>query len=221
MKKSRITMDTKIRVIVADDHPIVREGICACLRRDRRIDVVATASDANSLATQIADIPCDLVLSDIGMQGVNGESNAIAFLKRLVRQVPRPYVVAVTMIAHPQMIAGLFHLGVDGVVDKRDTVQSLSEAITAITGGRRFASPHAWEVLSAVQDGASAGAGTLSAREWDVFRLYASGMTIPEIAREFGRSSKTVATQRRCAMRKLGLRSELELIAYLQQIGLA
>lgn len=166
-------------------------------------------------------VPCDFVFSDIGMRGVNGESNSIAFLKRLVRQVPRPHIVAVTMIAHAQMLAGLLNLGVEGVVDKRDTLPSLSEAITAISGGRRFASARATELLAAEPAWAPARAGTLSAREWEVFRLYASGMRMAEIARQFGRSNKTIATQRRSAMRKLGLQNEFELIAYLQQIGLA
>ncbi|SAL22216.1 response regulator transcription factor [Caballeronia telluris] len=214
-------MDKKIRVIVADDHPVVLDGICAYLRQDRRVEVVATARDAAGLATLVSDVPCDFVFSDIGMRGVNGESNSIAFLKRLVRQVPRPHIVAVTMIAHAQMLAGLLNLGVEGVVDKRDTLPSLSEAITAISGGRRFASAHASELLAAEPAWAPARAGTLSAREWEVFRLYASGMRMAEIARQFGRSNKTIATQRRSAVRKLGLENEFELIAYLQQIGLA
>jgi two-component system capsular synthesis response regulator RcsB len=214
-------MENKIRVIVADDHPVVLEGICAFLRQDPRVDVVATAHDAAALAPLVSDVPCDFVFSDIGMQGVNGESNAIGFLKRLLRQIPRPHIVAVTMIAHAQMLAGLLCLGVEGVVDKRDTLQSLREAITTISDGRRFASPLALELLSSEPSWAPARAGTLSAREWEVFRLYAGGMAITDIARQFGRSSKTIATQRRSAMRKLGLDSEFELIAYLQQIGLA
>lgn len=213
-------MQRKIRVIVADDHPVAREGIGAYLRRDRRIDLVGMASDANSLASLLSDRSCDFVFSDIGMQGMNGESNSISFLRRLAREAQRPHIVAVTMIAHAQMLAGLMNLGVEGIIDKRDALESLIEAINAITRGRRFASLRAHELLSATLPDVPARAGTLSAREWDVFRMYASGMPIPEIADYFDRSSKTVATQRRSAMRKLGLDSESELIAYAQQIGL-
>jgi len=66
-------MDSKIRIIVADDHAVVREGIRIWLERDPRVEVVATAADTQSLADQIDNFPCEVVISDIGMRGINGE----------------------------------------------------------------------------------------------------------------------------------------------------
>src|ERR1700679_771007 len=124
------------------------------------------------------------------------------------------------MIAHRQMLAGLLDLGVEGVVDKRDGMQSLSAAVMAVTRGERFVSNHASEVLGDVTDGPNR-AGVLSPREWEVFQLYASGLPVASIAQLLGRSNKTVATQKRSALRKLALENEADLLGYLRQIGLA
>jgi two-component system, NarL family, captular synthesis response regulator RcsB len=214
-------MDSKIRIIVADDHAVVREGIRLWLERDPRVKVVATAADTESLADRIDSFACELVISDIGMPGIKGENNAIAFLRRFLSQAQRPRVIIVTMIAQPQMLAGLLELGVDGVVDKRDCMEALNHAIVEVMNGGRFVSKHAGALLGNEAANAAGRAGVLSAREWEVFRLYASGLSLISIAQRMGRSVKTIGTQRRNAMRKLRLRSETELLDYLRQIGLA
>jgi two-component system, NarL family, captular synthesis response regulator RcsB len=214
-------MDSKIRIIVADDHSAVREGIRIWLERDQRVKVVATAVDTESLADCIDRFACEVVISDIGMPGINGENNAIAFLRRVLKQVPRPRVIIVTMIAQPQMLAGLLELGVDGLVDKRDCMEALNQAIVEVVDGGRFVSLHAGALLGNELTKASGRAGVLSAREWEVFQLYASGLSLISIAQRMERSVKTIGTQRRNAMRKLGLRNESELLDYLRQIGLA
>jgi two-component system, NarL family, captular synthesis response regulator RcsB len=213
-------MNMKTRLVVADDHPAVRAGICAWLRRDPGIEVVGTAGDCRSLAELTERVACDIVISDIGMRGVNGESNSIAFLRRLSRRAPRPGIVVVTMIAQRQMIAGLLQMGVEGVVDKRDGMPSLSHAIRSVMEGARFVSSHASQILVDHPFDMPARAGVLSASEWQVLQLYASGLAVPRIARLLGRSGKTIGTQKRNALRKLGLGSETELLVYLQQIGL-
>jgi two-component system, NarL family, captular synthesis response regulator RcsB len=212
-------MAQRIRIIVADDHAVVREGIRLWLESDAHMEVVATAVDARSLADRIDRFECDVVVSDIGMRGMNGESNSIAFLRRLLTQAPRPRVVVVTMIAHRRTLAGLLDLGVESVVDKRDGMPSLSAAVMAVTRGERFLSKHASEALGNAPDGPNR-AGVLSAREWEVFQLYASGLPLASIAERLGRSSKTVGTQKRSALRKLALENEADLLDYLRQIGL-
>jgi len=214
-------MDSKIRIIVADDHAAVREGIRIWLERDPRVNVVATAVDTESLADRIDNFPCDVVISDIGMRGINGENNAIAFLRRFLRQVQRPRVIIVTMIAQPQMLTGLLELGVDGLVDKRDCMDALNQAVIEVIDGGRFVSKHAGALLGNELVNTGGRAGVLSAREWQVFQLYASGLSLLSIAQRLKRSVKTIDTQKRSAMRKLGLKNETELIDYLRQIGLA
>ncbi|MDR5812302.1 MULTISPECIES: response regulator transcription factor [unclassified Caballeronia] len=211
---------TPIRAIVADDHPVVVKGVQAFLERDGRFEVVATAHDTQELAERLDATPCDYVLSDLGMRGIAGESNAIGFLKHLFWQKARPKVIVMTMISQPRMLAGLLHLGVDGVVDKRDGLPCLSLAIATAATGKRFLSPGIEAALRGVPVAAPARAGVLSCREWEVFQLVARGLLVHEIAAHSGRSRKTIATQKRSGMRKLGLESEADLTAFLRQVGL-
>jgi two-component system, NarL family, captular synthesis response regulator RcsB len=211
---------TPIRAIVADDHPVVVKGVQAFLERDGQVEVVATARDTRELAERLGATPCDYVFSDIGMRGIDGESSSIGFLRRLFWQKARPKVIVMTMISQPRMLAGLLQLGVDGVIDKRDGLPCLSRAIAMAGAGERFLSPGIEAALRGVPVATPARAGVLSRREWEVFQLYARGLLVHEIAVHSGRSRKTIATQKRSGMRKLGLESEADLIAFLRQVGL-
>jgi two-component system, NarL family, captular synthesis response regulator RcsB len=208
-----------LRAIVADDHSTVVAGIRFCLERED-VRVVATASDTAELAEALDSTPCDYVFADVGMAGINGENNSIAFLKRLCLQGRRPKMIVVTMISQSPMLAGLMQVGIDGVIDKRDGFACIPDAIAATRRGERYLSPSARIAVDRLPPMIPARAGVLSRREWEVFQLYASGLLIHEIAERFGRSSKTIATQRRTGMRKLGLGSESELIEFFRQVGL-
>jgi two-component system capsular synthesis response regulator RcsB len=214
-------VDSKIRIILADDHAAVREGISAWLQCDPRVEVVATAGDTECLADLIGRFPCDIVISDIGMRGIDGKSNAIAFLRSFLGQPERARLIVVTMIAQPQMLAGLLELGADGLLDKRDCIESLNEAMAAVIRGECFVSKHVEALLKSHAGNKPGRAGVLSAREWEVFQLYAAGKSLIGIAEHLGRSVKTIGTQRRNAMRKLGLETETQLLNYLRQIGLS
>ncbi|WP_250512066.1 response regulator transcription factor [Caballeronia sp. INDeC2] len=215
-----MTTRTPKRAIVADDHPVVVKGIQSFLERDGDIRVVATARDTLELAEAVDSTPCDFVFADIGMRGIDGESSSIGFLRRLSWQERRPKVVVITMISQTRMLAGLIQLGVDGVIDKRDGLEYVRDAISEVEAGGCFLSPCVAEAVSHLPATSPARAGVLSRREWEVFQLYAHGLPVHEIADHFGRSRKTIATQKRSGMRKLGLESEEELVAYLQQVGL-
>jgi two-component system, NarL family, captular synthesis response regulator RcsB len=119
---------TPIRAIVADDHPIVVQGVQHFLERNSAVKVVATARDTLELAEALDSTPCDYIVADIGMRGIDGENSSIAFLRRLSWQVRRPKVLVLTMISQPHMLAGLVQLGLNGVLDKRDGIECLSEA---------------------------------------------------------------------------------------------
>jgi two-component system, NarL family, captular synthesis response regulator RcsB len=215
-----MTAKAPIQAIVADDHAVVVNGIRSCLERDGNVQVVATASNTLELAEALDCTPCDYVFVDIGMRGIDGESSSIAFLRRLSWHEIRPRLIVVTMISQSRMVAGLIQLGIDSVIDKRDGLECVHEAISVTRKGGRYLSPSAQKAFDRHPQTSPARAGVLSRREWEVFKLYASGLLIPDIARRFGRSSKTIATQKRSGMRKLGLETELELVDFLRQVGL-
>jgi two-component system, NarL family, captular synthesis response regulator RcsB len=211
---------TPKRAIVADDHPVVIKGIQTLLERDGAVRVVATACDTLELAEAIDTTPCDFIFSDIGMRGIDGESSSITFLRRLTWQEKRPKIIVLTMICQTRMLAGLVQLGVDGVIDKRDGLECLHDAISVAEAGGCFLSPTVEAAVRHLPATSPARVGVLSRREWEVFQLYARGLLVHEIAEHFGRSRTTIATQKRAGMRKLGLDSEEELVAYFQQVGL-
>ncbi|QCP48165.1 response regulator transcription factor [Trinickia violacea] len=213
-------MTIPIRIIVADDHPSVCLGMTRLLSSAPGFAVVGQASDAQSLAACLDACPCDVIVSDIGMPGLNGESNAIPLLRKVLRQGPRPYVIVITMINHGQMLTDLLQMGVSAIVDKRDAADSLTLAIESIGTGQPYLSRHVIETIGAIDGFPASRAGFLSCREWEVFQLYAKGMAIHQIAERLGRSGKTISTQKRSTMRKLGLDTEAQLIEYARQIGL-
>jgi two-component system capsular synthesis response regulator RcsB len=215
-------MTHKIRVIVADDHECVRAGVKYLLQARANIEIVGEAADTRGLAILLDARACDVVVSDIGMPGIDGGSNAVPFLRRLLRRRPHPYVVALTMIGHGHMLSGLQSIGVTGIIDKRDAAETLIDAIAVVFSGRVHLSEQvrvALDAVDAVHHPPRLHASVLSAREWEVFQLYVQGLAVREIAERLQRSGKTISTQKRSAMRKLGLETEDDLIDYARQIG--
>jgi len=210
-----------VRVIIADDHECVRVGVTGLLSGSARIAVVAEARDTQTLAEQLDHHPCDVVVSDVWMPGMHGEYSSLAMLRRLRRARRGPAVVVLTMVSSAPVLTGLLQFGLSVIVDKRDVPLSLIPAIEAASCGTPFLSDYA---QAALQRGGGRcpppHAGVPSTREWEVFQLYAQGMPIGEIASRLGRSVKTISTQKRSTMRKLGLKTERELMEFAAQIGL-
>jgi two-component system capsular synthesis response regulator RcsB len=154
------------------------------------------------------------------MPGMDGEYSSLSLLRRLMRAPRRPAIVVLTMVASAPVLTGLLQFGLAVIVDKRDAALSLIRAIDAACAGTPYLSAHACEALQRADGRSPPCAGVPSAREWEVFRLYAQGMPIRDIALMLGRSTKTISTQKRSTMRKLGLESERELIEFATQIGL-
>lgn len=140
-------MTKPIRIVIADDHPVVCLGVASLLSSASGVTVVGRASDAHSLAECLDACPCDVVVTDIGMPGLNGDSNAIPLLRKMLRNGPHPYVVVLTMIHHRQTLAGLLKMGVSAIVDKRDVVSSLIDAIESAGTGEPYLSAHVAEMI--------------------------------------------------------------------------
>lgn len=213
-------MNPNIRVIVADDHACVRFGVRQLLEAVPYLTLVGEATDVQSLAELLDTCCCDVVVSDIGMPDLDGLHNATSMLRRVLRDMPRPQIVVLTMICHPPTLSGLLQLGVAAIVDKRDTTDALVDAIDAVVAGHQYLSAYVRGAFNEAGALAYPRVGILSAREWHVFRLYVQGMPIQQIAARLDRSAKTISTQKRSAMRKLGLDSDAALIKYAHQIGL-
>ena len=213
-------MTDKIHVVVADDHDCVRAGVRSLLRDKPNIEIVGEAADTADLAKLLDACACDVVVADLGMPGPDGDSSAVPLLRRLLRRTTHPQVVVLTLVERAHVLSGLRNIGVTGIVDKRDATGAIIDALEAVTAGRIYLSEQVQAALAAVENASPRRGGAMSAREWEVFQLYVRGLAVHEIATRLQRSDKTISTQKRSAMRKLGLDTEADLIEYATQIGL-
>ena len=214
-------MQRLYRVLIADDHPIVLEGIRSLLNSDRRIQVIAEASNGQDAIQLTAAQRPDVIVLDIAMPGGYG-LDALATLKR---RFPETKVVMHTVHTSPQYVHDCLAGGVKGYVVKGDLHANVLTAVLSVLEGKVYLSPSIGQTvlsgyLAGTQDGPAAGDGqVLTPRERDILRLSAQGLRAKEIARHLDLSAKTVQNHRYRVMKKLGLRNSSELLSYALEQG--
>ena len=200
----------KIRVLIADDHALFRQGLRTMLRRRTEVTVVADVARLTDLEPLLADGACDILLLDLQM-----EHNALADIQRLARLVR---VVVVTASEHPSNALAALKAGANAVVFKRFALETLIEAIRAARDGYVWLPP---SLQAEVRTRAFAKpADQLSARESEVVRLVALGLRNQEIADRLGIGEATVKTHLNNILHKLALRDRVEVARYAIRVGL-
>lgn len=201
-----------IRVMIADDHPIVRQGLRQILSGTDDIIVAADATSERELLDQMARVPCDVVLLDLTMPGSDG----IDVLKSLRRDWPHTPVLVLTMHSEDQFAVRTLRAGAAGYLTKDSAPGELVGAIRKIVGGGRYISTWVAERLAAHlgPDVEKPAHERLSDREYQVLRLIASGRSTREIAAQLALSSKTVGTYRSRILEKMRMHTAAELTAY-------
>jgi DNA-binding NarL/FixJ family response regulator len=204
---------SRTRILVADDHPIVRRGVREVLGEQADLEVAAEAADADSLLRRLATGGIELVLLDLSVPGARGLD--------LLRQVrtEHPKVPVLMLSIHPEEPYALRCLkaGAAGYVEKSSAPLELVEAIRTVLAGRRYLSARVAERLvggADVREEQQPPHQTLSEREFQVLCRIAGGRTISEIAAELELSVKTVSTYRARLLAKMGLRTNSELTRY-------
>jgi two-component system invasion response regulator UvrY len=201
-----------IRVLIADDHPIVRQGVRQILSATDDIVVSAEATSGRQLLERMPEMACDIVLLDLTMPGSDG-LDVLKVIRRDFAAIP---VLILTMHSEDQFAVRSLRAGAAGYLTKDSAPAELVGAIRKVVGGGRYISPWLAERLAAhfgpepdkpVHE-------RLSDREYQVLRLIASGKTTREIAVTLSLSSKTVATYRSRILEKMGMHSAAELTAY-------
>jgi DNA-binding NarL/FixJ family response regulator len=192
-----------IKVLLADDHKMVRDGLGVLLSGEPDIEVVAYASDGNEAITLAQAWKPDVVLMDICMPGMNGIDAA----SRIVKTLPRTRVIALSAQGERPFISQMVEAGVQGYVQKDQSVKTLAEAIRTVVSGQAWL-PDPSKILSGPEK------RLLSRRERVVLAELACGKRAREVAESMGISTKTVDTYRRRMMSKLGLESQAELVKY-------
>lgn len=207
-----------MRVVIADDHPVVRRGLKAIIEGALRPADIDEAGNAAELLTVVRKREPDVVLLDIAMPGRSG----LEALRELRREHPRVPVLVLSVHPEDQFAVRSIRAGASGYLTKDSAPEKLVEAIRTVVAGRRYLTPTVAESLaSAVETGGSRSPhGLLSDREFHVLRMLASGKTNAEVADELALSAKTVSTYRTRTLRKMGMRTNAELAQYAVRHGL-
>ena len=203
------------RILLIDDHPIVRLGVRRILTDHFNPVFIGEAGDAESGAAQAVNEEWDVVVLDITMPGAVG----LDVLKQIREQ--RPTLPILVLSIHPanQFARRALHAGASGYLTKESAPSELVGAIEEVKRGKRYVS----EAVKATMTGARARIAThetLSDREYQALRMLGSGRTVSEISEELGLSVKTVSTYRARVLQKLGMRTNAELMRYAMENAL-
>jgi len=201
-----------IRVLVAEDHTIVREGIKQLIGMAKDMQVVGEAGNGEQLMDVLRQTPCDVVLLDISMPGVNG-LEAIPRIRALLQP---PAVLMLSMHDEAQMAARALKVGAAGYATKDSDPALLLTAIRKVASGGRYIDPELADrmVFEVGLTDSRPPHALLSEREFSVFERLVQGEGVNEIAQHLAISSKTVSTHKARLMEKMGAHSVAELVKY-------
>ena len=207
-----------IRVAIADDHPIVREGLRRIVSDDGGISVPGEASSAVELFRLLKSTAVDVVLLDVSMPG----ATFIETLQDLRREHPSIKVLVISAHPEDQWAMRSLQAGAAGYLTKDHSPEQLVHAIRRVARGGRYVSESMAERLAGMVDGGLARAPheQLSDREFEVLRALGSGMMVKDVAAQLRLSSKTVSTHRTRLLEKMGLESKADLVRYVVAHGL-
>lgn len=214
--------DEAIRVLVADDHALVREGIRNALSAEHGFEMVAEVDDGSHVIEVAERHAPDVVLLDITMPGESG----LEVAARLRRALPETKILILTMHDRGEYVLEAVRAGAHGYLLKDAGTEELREAIRTVHRGEEFLSPSVANRLSAAlrvelaREHRKSLIEGLTARERQVFTLVVSGRTNKEIGRELGISPRTVESHRESLVRKLGIRTVAELTRFAMELGL-
>lgn len=205
-----------IRIVVADDHPVVIAGAQEALAKVPGIQIIASATDSTSLVGALSGTPVDVAVTDFSMPG-GQYGDGVALLGFLKRRFPKVPLVVLTGIGGTQVLASLRRAEVTCIVAKTDLIDHLVYAIEAAHRGQGYLSPDIERQIGSLGPAVSA---ELTKRETEVLRLIAEGRSQKEIAEQLQRSRQTISTQKHSAMRKLGLKRTSDIFEYAVREGL-
>jgi DNA-binding NarL/FixJ family response regulator len=209
-----------IRIFIADDHPIVRQGLRRIVAADPGLVVAGEAGDAEELLTALDRTATDLVLLDVSMPG----GPFLDTLQRLRAKHPTVRVLVLSVHPEDQWAVRALRAGASGYLTKDHSPDQLLEAIRRVYRGGKYVSPTLAEHLAKQLDGAGGGQRAphelLSDREFEVMRRLGSGLTVSQIATELEISAKTVSTYRTRILEKMSVTTNAELVRYAARHGL-
>lgn len=207
-----------IRVLIVDDHAIVREGVKKILQDSPIMEVAGEAENGVMALKKIRESNWDVVLLDVSMPGKNGFDT----LRQIMSENKSMKVLILSNYPEEQYAVRLLKAGAVGYMTKETVPHQIIEAIRAVSTGKKYISPQLAELLlqEIGEDSTRALHETLSNREYQVFRMLGAGMKVSEIAADMSLSVKTVSTYRTHVLEKMNLRNNAEITLYVIKNGL-
>jgi DNA-binding NarL/FixJ family response regulator len=201
-----------IRVVIADDHQILREGLKQLLLATGDLEVVGEAADGYEVLQRVRDLEFDVLLLDMSMPGKSG----VELIKQVKSEKPKLRILVLSMHEEHQYAVRAIRAGASGYLTKEGAAVQLTAALRKVAGGGAFITPEVAErlALDAMPHTDGPLHETLSDREFQVFRLLVNGRTVSDIAEQLHLSAKTVSTHKARLMEKLQVDSNAELIHY-------
>lgn len=200
------------RIMLADDHALMREGLKQLFNLDGEIQVVAEAENGASVLEKLRTIQIDLLLLDISMPGISGES----LVARIHCHYPALPILVLSMHNESQVVVRALRAGATGYLTKDQNPEVLMTAIRKVAAGIRYIDPRLVEkiALSSVWPGQSSGLDSLSNRELQVMRFLAQGLSVNQIAEQLVISNKTVSTHKVRLMEKMGFDNNADIVKF-------
>ncbi len=211
-----------MRVVIADDHPLVLYGLKHALSRIEGVTVCGEARNSNEIIEFVVRHRPDVLVTDFSMPG-GSYGDGVQLIGYLMRNYPTLRIIVLTMMTAPSMQRQILDLGVHGLVVKSDQESELALALESVSRGERYCSSGVGafeDPMGGQANEGESGRPALSERELEVLRLYVNGMSVSAIAQSLCRSVKTISKQKQSAMSKLGLMNERELFEYAKTSGL-
>jgi DNA-binding NarL/FixJ family response regulator len=212
----------KIKVLVVDDHTIVRDGICALLALAGDIEVVGEATNGSEAINMVQNLHPDVVLMDIAMPIMGG----LEATRRITREHPETKVLVLTQYDDKEYVFPVIEAGASGLISKTGASSELALGIRAVHRGDSFLSPPVAKLLiedyqtTADERAAKDPYNQLTERERDVLKLLAEGYSTPEIADMLVITPKTIEGHKTRLMSKLGIHNRIDLVKYALRKGI-
>jgi DNA-binding NarL/FixJ family response regulator len=201
-----------IRVVIADDHQILREGLKQLLQAAGDLDVVGEAADGFAVLDRVRTLDFDLLLLDMSMPGKSG----VDLIKQVKAEKPKLRVLVLSMHVEHQYAVRAIRAGASGYLTKESAASQLVSAIRKVAAGGAYITAEVAERLA--QDAMPRSEGpahaALSDREFEVFRMLVNGESVTDIASRLHLSAKTISTHKARLMEKLGVDNNADLVHY-------
>ncbi|WP_100754180.1 response regulator [Vibrio salilacus] len=203
-----------MKVMIADDHPIVLSGVKALIENQNKgFKIIAEATSVEALFKTLSKEKIDILITDYSMPN-NDYVDGIAMINKIKREHHNIKIIVLTQMTNTALLNSLVRSGIDGVLLKKDVLTDIHHVISVVKNGGKYISPSVSNLILSRQR-------TLtepSPKELEVLRLFSSGMSVSKIAIHTNRSIKTISTQKKQAMIKLGLEHDSEIYEYIKSL---